>query len=99
MSHDPVPLETDADVFLRGVPGLTYPAALVARYPHIVNHIYAVRGDRVMLRDYFQELTEDHRGGRKGFDFDTLMDIQSLREALIGDVNGFESNDDTKWVS
>ncbi len=99
MSHDPVPLETEADAFLRGLPDLTYPASLVARFPHIVNRIYALRGDPIRLRDYFQELTEDHRGDRKGFDFDTLLDIQSLRETLIGDVNGFVSNDDTKWVS
>lgn len=99
MSANPVALEAEADAYLRGVPGLAYPATLAAKYPHIVNHIYAVRGDKVVLRDYFQELTEDHRGGRKGFDFDTLMDIQSLRETLIGDVNGFTLDDTTKWVS
>lgn len=36
---------------------------------------------------------------RQGFPFDVLMDIQALREFMLGDVNQFVADDSTKWVS
>ena len=99
MAEDNVRLDSAADIYLRGLPGLKYPQALVDRFPRIANKIVSLKNDKRQLRAYFESLTNDDRGGRQGFPFNVLMNIQDLREAMLGDVTGFVLDDTTKWVS
>lgn len=85
--------------FLRNTPGLPYPQALTSRFPRIANQLVSAKDDAAQLKDVFNQLTHDHRGGRHGFPFDVLMDIHNLREVLLGDQVGFELTDENKWVS
>ena len=92
-------LDPAAEQYLRNLPGLTYPQALVDRFPRIANKIVSLKNDKRQLRAYFESLTSDDRGGRQGFPFNVLMNIQDLREVMIGDNVGFVLDDSTKWVS
>jgi len=92
-------LDPAAEQFLRTLPGLTYPQALVERFPRIANKIFSLKNDKRQLRAYFESLTNDTRGGRQGFPFNVLMNIQDLREIMVGDNVGFVLDDTTKWVS
>lgn len=92
-------LEPAAEAYLRSLPGLKYPQALVERFARIANKIVGMKNDKRGLREYFESLTNDTRGGRQGFPFSVLMDIHNLREAMLGDNTGFVLDDHTKWVS
>ncbi|HEX6005436.1 MAG TPA: hypothetical protein VFZ14_15740 [Burkholderiales bacterium] len=92
MSED-VELSGEADDFFRTLPGDAYPQALVDQYPRIANTIVELRYDRAKLEDYFQSLLNDSRGGRQGFPFGVLMNLQNLREAMLGTESG-----STFWV-
>lgn len=81
---DHTPLSAEAVEFLSTLQGADYPTALVAAFPRIVNTIVLGRRDKVGLREYFDSLLRDTRGGRKGFPLGVLMDIQALRDLLIG---------------
>ena len=83
---------------LLGNPRLKYPEALAAKHPHILNKIAELHKSPLELRDYFNSLTNNDRGDRKGFTFEVLIDIQDLREVLIGDVNGYDVSDVNRWV-
>lgn len=89
----------DTEAWLRAVPGLPYPQALAAQFPRIANALAAARHDPDAMRARFDELLNDHRGGRRGFPFDVMMDLLALREALIEDDDLPGDNDATKWVS
>ncbi|MEW6693699.1 hypothetical protein Tther_01705 [Tepidimonas thermarum] len=101
MAADPnePPLHPDTDAWLRALPGVDYPEALVARFPRIANALAAARDDPDALRQRFDELLHDHRGGRRGFPFDVLMELLALRDALVLDDRPPEQDDATKWVS
>jgi len=99
MTEDKEQLDSAAEQYIRALPGLTYPQALVDRFPRIANKIVSLKNDKRGLRAYFESLTNDTRGGRQGFPFNVLMNIQDLREAMLGDVTGFVLDDTTKWVS
>lgn len=92
-------LEPATEAYLRSLPGLKYPQALVERFARIANMIVSLKNDKRRLREYFESLTSDTRGGRQGFPFNVLMDIHNLREAMLGDNVGFVLDDNTKWVS
>lgn len=92
---DEVQLSPEADDFFRSLPGDEYPQALVDAFPRIANQIVELREDRTHLKQYFDGLLSDTRGGRQGFSFKVLVDIQNLRELLLGSEGGL---DDTKWV-
>lgn len=81
---DTTPLSAQAVEFLSTLEGSDYPKALVEGFPRIVNAIVELRHSRVELRTYMDTLLSDVRGGRKGFPLDILMDIQDLRERLVG---------------
>ena len=87
------------EAYLRSLPGLKYPQALVERFARIANKIVSLKNDKRRLREYFESLTNDTRGGRQGFQFNVLMDIHNVREAMLGDNTGFVLDDTTKWVS
>ncbi len=100
MADTDVPtLLPETEAWLRALPGVAYPQALAAQFPRIPNALAAVRHDPQALRERFHELTHDHRGGRRGFPFDVMMDLLVLREALIKDDDLPGDNDATKWVS
>ncbi|TCS99077.1 hypothetical protein EDC36_103140 [Tepidimonas ignava] len=87
------------EAWLRAVPGLSYPQALVTQFPRIANQLAEVRHDPEALRAAFHELLQDHRGSRRGFPFEVLMNLMALREALVKDDTPPEVDDATKWVS
>lgn len=87
------------EAWLRAVPGLSYPQALVTQFPRIANQLAEVRHDPEALRAAFHELLHDHRGSRRGFPFEVLMNLMALREALVKDDTPPEVDDATKWVS
>ena len=99
MNESPEALSPAAEAFFLQTPGLSYPKALVKKYPRIANQIVKLKDDKEGLRTYFDELTHDRRGGRHGFPFEVLMDINNLREQILGDLTGFTLDDSTKWVS
>ena len=81
---DNTPLSAQAVEFLSTLEGIEYPKALAEGYPRILNAIMELRHDRVELRSYFDTLLRDMRGGRKGFALDVLMNIQELKDRLVG---------------
>ncbi len=99
MAEEKVQLDGTADNYLRTLPGLKYPQALVDAFPRIANMIVSLKNDKPKLRAYFESLLNDTRGGRQGFPFSVLMNIQDLREAILGETTGFVLDDTTKWVS
>ena len=99
MAEDQAQLNAAAADHFRSLQGLKFPQALADAYPRIANTIFDLKDDQLKLRSYFDSLIEDTRAGRHGFPFDVLMDIQELRETMIGDVNQFVMDDTTKWVS
>ena len=99
MAEDKAQLDGATDDYFRTLPGLKYPQALVNDYPRIANKIVELKDDKPKLRAYLDSLANDMRGGRKGFPFSVLMNIQDLRELMVGDATGFTLDDTTKWVS
>ncbi|MGQ0751750.1 MAG: hypothetical protein ACT4PS_14550 [Betaproteobacteria bacterium] len=90
---DEVELSGEADDFFRTLPGDEYPQALVDQYPRIANTIVELRYDRAKLEAYFQSLLNDSRGGRQGFPFAVLMNLQNLHDVMLGSESGT-----TFWV-
>ena len=90
---DNVELSVEADDFFRTLPGDSYPQALVDHVPRIANSIVELRYDRSKLEEYFQSLLNDIRGGRQGFPFSVLMNLQNLRDVMLGTESG-----STFWV-
>jgi hypothetical protein len=68
-------------------------AELVDQYPRIANTIVELRYERAKLENYFQSLLNDARGGRQGFPFSVLMNLQTLRDVMLGSESGT-----TFWV-
>lgn len=83
MAED-VELSIEADDFFRTLPGDQYPQALVEQYPRIANTIVELRYDPAKLGQYFQSLLNDSRGGRQGFPFAVLKELQDLHDAMLG---------------
>jgi len=99
MADDQAQLKDAAADYFRSVQGLKYPQALADAFPRIANTLFELKDNKLNLRSYFDSLIADTRAGRHGFPFDVLMEIQELRETMIGDVNQFVMDDTTKWVS
>lgn len=66
--------------WLDRLPADVQPAALVTRYPRIVNMIAAQWRDRRGCPSLFDELLGDRRGGRGGFPPTSRHDLLSLQE-------------------
>ncbi len=81
---DEAELSPEADDFFRTLPGDEYPQALVDQYPRIANTIVELRFDRAKLEKYFESLLNDSRGGRQGFPFSVLMNLQTLHDLMLG---------------
>jgi hypothetical protein len=96
MAENEVELSADADSYFRTLPGTDYPQALANGFPRIANTIVELREDRTKLTQYFDSLLNDTRGGRQGFPFSVLMELQNLRDLMLGNV--FGPDDSTRWV-
>ena len=96
---DKAQLDGTADEYFRSLEGLKYPQALVDQFPRIANKLAELKDDKTKLREYFDSLTNNKRDKRNGFPFGVLMNIQDLREVMVGDNTGFVPDDTTKWVS
>ncbi len=94
-----VQLDSTADTYFRSLTGLKYPQALVDQFPRVANRLAELKDDKPKLVEYFNSLTNNQRDKRNGFPFSVLMNIQDLREIMVGDANGFVLTDTTKWVS
>lgn len=81
---DNTPLSAQSVEFLSTLEGNDFPKALVERFPRIVNAMMDLRGDPAGLKAYMESLLRDMRGGRQGFPLDVLMNIQDMRDRLIG---------------
>lgn len=92
---DHTPLSLPATEFLSTLEGSDYPQALVDSFPRIVNAIVELRGNPDDLKNYLDTLLRDMRGGRKGFSLEVLMNIQALRDCLIGPETDAEG--EVKW--
>lgn len=79
-----IPLSAQAAEFLGTLQGSDYPKELAERYPRIINAIVGMRHDPRDLREYFETLLNDKRGNRQGFPLGVLLDIQNLKEQLLG---------------
>jgi hypothetical protein len=99
MADEQPQLDKAAEDYFRALPGLKYPQALTDAYPRIANKLFELKDSKTALRDYFESLTNDTRGKRAGFPFGVLMNLQDIREIMVGDANGFVPDDTTKWVS
>ena len=55
----------------------------------IANKIFALCDNKAMLGQYFNSLLNDERGGRQGFPFGVIVNIQNLYDAMIGIPDGF----------
>lgn len=78
MDSQPDSLLAATDQYLRSTPGLVYPQALVSAFPRIANQIVQLKDEPESLHTYFNSLINDLRGGRKGFSFEVLTDIDDL---------------------
>lgn len=80
--HDnaPVDLSETAIAFLGTLPTGVKPILLTIDCPHIVNKIADLWQRPIQLDRYFEELTIDGRGGRRGFPLGIAIEISNLRE-------------------
>ena len=81
---DNTPLSAPAVAYLSTLVGSDYPKELVGSFPRIVNAIIALRDDPAGLRIYMDTLLRDMRGGRQGFPLGVLMDLQAVKDQLLG---------------
>ena len=82
-------LTPEAAAFYKQLPPADYPSQLIETYPRIANQIVALRSNEPALAKYFESLLADERGGRQGFPFPILVEIQNLFDSMIGIPGGF----------
>lgn len=82
-------LTPEAEAYFKQLPSEDFPAQLIETYPRIANRIVALRSDEPALGKYFESLLADERGGRQGFPFPILVEIQNLFDSMIGIPGGF----------
>ena len=79
-AHAPVELSTTATTVLATLPIDVKPILMSIDFPHIVNKISELWTRPILLDRYFEELSLDARGGRKGFPLGVALEIANLRE-------------------
>jgi hypothetical protein len=89
MAESTATLNAAAEAFYRSLPEEDYPRALIEGYPRIANHIVAMKDDKTALGEHFESLLSDFRGGRQGFPFPVLSEIQNLYDIMVGIPYGF----------
>ena len=80
--HDntPVELSETAIAVLGTLPVGVKPILMSIDFPHIVNKISELWARPILLDRYFEELSLDARGGRKGFPLGVALELANLRE-------------------
>ena len=73
-------LSSTATTVLATLPTDVKPILLSIDFPHIVNKIAELWSRPIQLDRYFEELSLDARGGRKGFPLGVALEIANLRE-------------------
>jgi len=84
-------LTPEAETFYRTLSSADYPRRLVETIPRIANQIAVLHGNKPLLTKYFESLLVDQRGGRRGFDFAILVEIQNLFDILVGIPSGLSN--------
>jgi hypothetical protein len=77
-------LSQPARRWLLSIPRRHRPRMLAQRYPHVVNKLTIMWGDRQLVEDYFADLIVDHRGGRRGFPSEVTAEILRLHGYFLG---------------
>lgn len=77
-------LSQPARRWLLSIPRRHRPRMLAQRYPHVVNKLTIMWGDRQLVEDYFADLIVDHRGGRRGFPSEVTAEILRLHAYFLG---------------
>lgn len=93
MTESTSKLDAAAEAFYSKLPPADYPKALIESYPRIANHIVSLGTNKVALSAYFESLLADERGGRNGFPFSVLVNIQNLFDIMLGIPDGFADPD------
>ena len=93
MADAPLGLSDAVLAFYRKLPQADYPKALIDGYPRIATQIVTLNTNKTALAAYFQSLLSDDRGGRQGFPFPVLVNIQNLFDVMIGIPDGFADTD------
>lgn len=75
-----VELTSTATSVLATLPNNVKPILLSIDFPHVVNKIAELWTRPILLDRYFEELSMDARGGRKGFPLGVALEIANLRE-------------------
>ncbi len=80
--HDnaPVTLSETAIAVLSTLPTSAKPILLSIDCPHVMNRIAELWTRPIQLDRYFEELTIDARGGRRGFALGVATEISNIRE-------------------
>jgi len=78
--HTPATLSDNAIAVLATLPTSVKPILLSIDFPHIVNRIADLWARPILLDRYFEDLSVDARGGRKGFPLGVALEIANLRE-------------------
>lgn len=89
MADEILKIDDATEAFYRAMPEESYPAALIDGYPRIAMQIHSLRGNKTALAEYFDSLLNDERGGRQGFPFRVLVNIQGLYDVMVGIPDGF----------
>jgi hypothetical protein len=89
MADAPKGIDPAAEAFYRKLPEADYPKALIEGYPRIADKIFSLRANKEALRVYFDSLLTDDRGGRQGFPFPVIVNVQGLYDSMVGISDGF----------
>jgi hypothetical protein len=89
MAESSSKLDPEAEAFYAKLRPEDYPKALIEGYPRIANHVVSLGNNKVALTAYFNSLLSDDRGGRQGFPFPVLINIQNLFDIMVGIPDGF----------
>lgn len=77
-------LSQPARRWLLSIPRRYRPRALARQYPHVINKLTMMWGDRGLVEGYFADLVVDQRGGRRGFPSEVTAEILRLHAYFLG---------------
>lgn len=77
---DELALRPDAVRWMAELPGHVRPVELGRRFPRIINTLAAKWFDAIGCQRYLNSLQFDDRGGREGFSFEIVQEIDMLRQ-------------------
>ncbi|KAF7961773.1 hypothetical protein AWV80_29260 [Cupriavidus sp. UYMU48A] len=78
--EDDLALRSEAIRWMAELPDQVRPIELGRRFPRIINTVAAKWFDAIGCRHYLNSLQFDDRGGRQGFTFEIVQEIDMLRQ-------------------